>query len=152
MLIGRDDSNDVITLGMCFFNVCLHSCSFLLHADWRKSDSSVNRKSQWNWRWNSNSRETSSEALLPFPTRRACSQTTVEPRLTTTPLIRPPCYCDHFFVARTKAHSFSYVKIPLIQPPRYYDQRPPLGVLSRYFLYKITPLIRPVKMLGGAAE
>ena len=41
---------------------------------------------------------------------------------------------------------------PLIRPPRYYDQRPPLGVLSRYFLYKITPLIRPVKMLGGAAE
>ena len=68
------------------------------------------------------------------------------------PALRPPCYCDHFFMARTKAHSFSYLKIPLIRPPRYYDQRPPLGVLSRYFLYKITPLIRPVKMLGGAAE
>ena len=24
-----------------FFNVCLHSCSFLLCADWRKSDSSA---------------------------------------------------------------------------------------------------------------
>ena len=58
----------------------------------------------------------------------------------------------HFFVARTKTHSFSYLKTPLIRPPRSYDQRPPLGVLSRYFLYKITPLIRPVKMLGGAAE
>ena len=77
---------------------------------------------------------------------------TVEPRLTTTRLIRPPRYWDHFFVARTKAHSFSYLKTSLIRPPRYYDQRPPLGVLSRYFLYKITPLIRPVKMLGGAAE
>ena len=68
------------------------------------------------------------------------------------PAIRPPRYYDHFFVARTKVHSFSYLKTPLIRPPRYYDQRPPLGVLSRYFLYKITPLIRPVKMLGGAAE
>ena len=68
------------------------------------------------------------------------------------PTIRPPRYCDHFFVARTKAHSFSYLKTPLIRPPRYYDQRPPLGVLGRYFLYKITPLIGPVKMLGGAAE
>ena len=68
------------------------------------------------------------------------------------PALRPPRYCDHFFVARTKAHSFSYLKILLIRPPRIYDQRPPLGVLSRYFLYKITPLIRPVKMLGGAAE
>ena len=77
---------------------------------------------------------------------------TVEPLNTTTPLIRPPRYYDHFPVARTKAHSFSYLKTPLIRPPRYYDQRPPLGVLSRYFLYKITPLIRPVKMLVGAAE
>ena len=71
---------------------------------------------------------------------------TVEPRHTTT------LYYDYFFVTRTQAHSFSYLKTPLIRPPRYYDQRPPLGVLSRYFLYKITPLIRPVKMLGGAAE
>ena len=60
------------------------------------------------------------------------------------PAIRPPRYCDHFFVARTKAHSFSYLKTPLIRPPRYYDQRPPLGVLSRYFLYKIIPLISEV--------
>ena len=38
MLIGGDDiSNDVITLGT-FFNVCLHSRSFSLRADWRKSD------------------------------------------------------------------------------------------------------------------
>ena len=43
MLIGRDDiSKDVSTLGACFhvfFNVCLHSCWFLLCADWWKSDS-----------------------------------------------------------------------------------------------------------------
>ena len=68
------------------------------------------------------------------------------------PALRPPRYCDHFFVARTKAHSFSYLKTPLIRPPRYYDQRPPLGVLSRYFLYEITPLIRPLKLTGGEAE
>ena len=66
--------------------------------------------------------------------------------------IRPPRYYDHFFAARTKAHSFSYLKTPLIRPPRYYNQRPFFGVHSRYFLYKITPLIRPVKMIGGAAE
>ena len=72
---------------------------------------------------------------------------TVEPRLATTPSIRQTRYCDHFFVARRKAHSFSYLKTPLIRPPHYYDQRPPFGVLSR-----CTLLIRPVKMLGGAAE
>ena len=40
---GRDDnSNAIITLGLCFSNyVCLHSQSILLHADWWKSDSSV---------------------------------------------------------------------------------------------------------------
>ena len=55
----------------------------------------------------------------------SCDRSTVEPRHTTTPLIRPP---------------------------RYYDQRPPFGVPSLYFLYKITPLIRPVKMPGETAE
>ena len=77
---------------------------------------------------------------------------TVEPRHTTNPLIRPTRYYDHFFVARTKTPSFSYLKTPLIRPSRYYDQRPPFGVHSRYFLYKITPLIRPVKMPGETAE
>ena len=28
MLIGGDDSNDVITFGTCFFSICLHSRSF----------------------------------------------------------------------------------------------------------------------------
>ena len=31
--------------------------SFLLHVDWRKIDSSVNREPHGNWRWNSNSRD-----------------------------------------------------------------------------------------------
>ena len=30
---------------------------------------------------------------------------TVEPRLTTTPLIRPPCYYGHFILAQTKTQS-----------------------------------------------
>ena len=52
MLIGGDDiSNDVITLGMYF------SRSFLHRADWQKSDSSVDREPQGNWRWNSNYRD-----------------------------------------------------------------------------------------------
>ena len=49
MLIGGDDiSNDVITLGTCFFILCLHSGSFSLCADWRESDSSVNGQPQGN--------------------------------------------------------------------------------------------------------
>ena len=49
-----------ITLVMIFYvcvNVCLHSCSFPLRADWRKSDSSVDGEPQGNWRWNPNSRD-----------------------------------------------------------------------------------------------
>ena len=46
-MIGGDDiSNDVINLCTCFFNVCLHSRSFPLHANWQKSDSSVNGEPQ----------------------------------------------------------------------------------------------------------
>ena len=75
MLIGRDDiSNDVITLGTrfhVFYNVCLHSRWFPLCAHWRKSDSSVDREPQGNWRWNSNSRDVLASSpnycLLPFP-------------------------------------------------------------------------------------
>ena len=36
MLIGGDDiSNEVITLGACRVDVCLHSLSFPLSSDWR---------------------------------------------------------------------------------------------------------------------
>ena len=76
MLIGGDDfSNDVITLGTCFFNVCSHSHSFSLRADWRKSDSSVDGEPQGNWKWN-----LTLQALLPYRLAareplRACSQT-----------------------------------------------------------------------------
>ena len=57
ILIGGDDiSNGVITLWHVFFNVCLHSRSFPLHADWRKFDTSVYGEPRGNWRWNSNSR------------------------------------------------------------------------------------------------
>jgi len=68
MLIGGDDiSNDVITLGTCFstFVYILAHC-FLLFADSKKSDSSVDREPQGNWRWNLNSSHVV-QALLPFP-------------------------------------------------------------------------------------
>ena len=38
-------------------SVCLHSRSFPLHTDWRKSDSSVDGEPQGNWRRNSNSKD-----------------------------------------------------------------------------------------------
>ena len=81
MLIGGDDvSYDVITPWHVFFNVCLHSRSFPLLADWRKSNSSVDREQQGNWRWNSNSRDivASSPSFSHHAARaprRACSQT-----------------------------------------------------------------------------
>ena len=80
MLIGADDiSYDVITPWHVFFNICLHSHSFPLLADWRKSDSSVDREHQANWRWNSNSRDVvASSPSCPHHAarapRRACSQ------------------------------------------------------------------------------
>ena len=75
MLIGGDDlSNDIITLGTWFFNVCSHSHSFSLRADWRKSDSSVDGEPQGNWK-----RNLTLQALLPYRPAareplRACSQ------------------------------------------------------------------------------
>ena len=58
MLIGRDYiGSEVIDLWLVFLNVYLHLCSFLLHADWWKSDHSVDREPQGIWRWNSNSRD-----------------------------------------------------------------------------------------------
>ena len=52
MLIDRDDiSDDIIALGTCF------SMFVYIRADWQKSDSSVDREPQGNWRWNSNSRD-----------------------------------------------------------------------------------------------
>ena len=76
MLIGGDDiSNDVITHGACFyviFNVCLHLRSFPLRADWQKSDSSVDREPQGNWRRNSNSRDVvASSPSFSLPAARA---------------------------------------------------------------------------------
>ena len=51
MIIGAYDiSNDVITPGTCRVNVCLHSRSLPLRADWRKSDSPVDRGATGNTR------------------------------------------------------------------------------------------------------
>ena len=62
------------------FQCFLHSRSFPLRTDWRKSDSSVDVEPQGNWRWNSNSRDVVESS--PFFSRpaarapwRACSQT-----------------------------------------------------------------------------
>ena len=66
-----------------FFNVFLHSRSFPLRADGRKSYSSVEGEPQANWWWNSNSRDLvatgASSPSFSGPAaralRRACSQT-----------------------------------------------------------------------------
>ena len=60
----------------CFF---LRSRSFLLHADWQKSDSSVEGEPQGNWRWNANSTDVVvSSPSFSHPAarvpQRACSQ------------------------------------------------------------------------------
>ena len=55
-----------------FFNLCFHSCLFLLHADWQKSDSSVDREPWGNWRWNSNSNDiVASSPSFSCPAARA---------------------------------------------------------------------------------
>ena len=83
MLIGGDYiSNAVIALGVCshvFFNVCFHSTSFPLCADWQKSNSLVDREPQGNWRQNLNFRDVvASSPSFSHPAarvpRRACSQ------------------------------------------------------------------------------
>ena len=59
MMISEDDiSNDVITLGTCRVNVCLHWRLRPPRADWRKSDSPVDGERAGNYWWrNSNSRD-----------------------------------------------------------------------------------------------
>ena len=49
---------------------------------------------------------------------------TVEPRLTTTSLIGPPRYYDHFFVLQMNWNSSHFLSITtsLVWPPRYYDR------------------------------
>ena len=86
MLIGGDDiSNDVITLGACFhvpLNVCLHSRSFPLRADWRKLDSSVDGEPQGNWKQNSNSRDVvTSSRSFSRSTDRALRRTFSQARI-----------------------------------------------------------------------
>ena len=66
---------------------------------------------------------------------------TVEPRLTTTSLIRPPRYYDYFFLARQNVHTFSYKNTPLMQPPRLCDQRPRLSFNSRSAFFFVFNLV-----------
>ena len=102
MLIGGDDiSNDVITLATCFFNVCLRSRSFPLHADWRKSDSSVDREPQGNWSWNSNSRYVfASSPSFSRRTARASGRACSQAPLSRLSFSKEFLYCDRF-VQRT---------------------------------------------------
>ena len=66
MLIDQDDiSDDIIALGTCF------SMFVYIRADWQKSDSSVDREPEGNWRWNSNSRDIlTSSPSFSHPTTR----------------------------------------------------------------------------------
>ena len=57
MLIGGEDiSDEVITLGRCRVDVCLHSHSFPLSSDWRKYKSTEDGEPEGNWRLKSNRR------------------------------------------------------------------------------------------------
>ena len=78
-VIGRDDiGSDVIYLWLVFFNVCLHSRSFPLRADWWKSDCSVDGEPQGNWRWNSNSRDViASTPSLSHPTTKSALESSL---------------------------------------------------------------------------
>ena len=73
VMIGEDDiSNDVITLGTCRVNICLHSRSLPPRADWRKSGSPVDGEPQGSWWWNSNSRDVvASSPSFSHPATRA---------------------------------------------------------------------------------
>ena len=59
-----------------FFNVCLHSLSFPLLVDRRKSDSLVKGEPRGNWRQDSNSRDVvASSPWFPRPAARAPRRT-----------------------------------------------------------------------------
>ena len=54
---GGDIGNDVITLGSCFSMFVYIRARFRFALISGKSDTSVDREPQGNWRWNSNSRD-----------------------------------------------------------------------------------------------
>ena len=62
----------------------------------------------------------------------------MEPRLTTTLLIRPPRYYDHFFWARQNVHTFSYKNTLLMRPTTTFL------IPEVYFSLFLTSLIRPL--------
>ena len=83
-----------------FFNVSFHFRLFPLHADWQKSDSSVNGEPQGNWRWNSNSRDViASSPSFSHPAARgpwsACLQAKLNLHVQTTACKQPPPVSDH---------------------------------------------------------
>ena len=91
-----------------FFNACLHSRSFPLHANWRKSDSSVYGEAQGNCKWNSNSRYiVASSPSFSRPAARAprktCSQALVTQASNLIPMrvISSESELDRWFVTPT---------------------------------------------------
>ena len=69
---------------------------------------------------------------------------TVEPRLTTTSLIRPPRYYDHFVLARQNVHTFPYKNTPLMRPTTTFLI--PEVHFSLFLTSLIRPLIHPYKL------
>ena len=83
--------------------------SFLLHVDWRKIDSSVNREPQGNWRWNSNSRDLVAWKLsFLFPPHH---QSTLESLLAGYPQGKPTT-CTLYPGKKVKAHMSQRPKWP----------------------------------------
>ena len=72
-----------------FFNVCLHLRSFPLHADWQKSDSSVDGEPQGNWR-------RSCKLSFLFPPRRQSAPESLLAGYFLTSLLSPPRICLPF--------------------------------------------------------
>ena len=71
--------------------------------------------------------------------------TTVEPRLTATPLIRSPCYYGHIFLARQNGHTFAYKKTPLMRSPVNTANGHFFKFPTHTILYNLTPLMRPLE-------
>ena len=69
---------------------------------------------------------------------------TVEFRLTTTPLRRPPRYYDHFKKSQMTYHMFPCKKVSQIRLPRYSELRPLFSAQMQF----LTPELRPLTLCG----
>ena len=62
-----------------------------------------------------------------------------------TPLIRSPCYYDHFFLARQNGHTFAYKKTLLMWSPVNTTNGHFFRFLTYIILYNLTLLIWPLE-------